>query len=74
MTDEVKVNREVIELAIGAGSFMIALQFFCISLLVESWGALWATFGLVALCFSLLWCFDDVLFGNKKSRKRAGTR
>lgn len=74
MTDEMKTRRATVELAIGAGSFMIALQFFCISLLVESWGALWATFGFVALCFSLLWCFDDVLFGNKKSRKRAGTR
>lgn len=66
--DEMRVNRETVELAIGAGSFMISLQFFCISLLVESWGALWATFGVVALCFCLLWCFDDLFLTNKKKR------
>ena len=55
------MTREVLELAIGAGSFMIALQLLCISYLAESCNGLWATLAGVAFVFCLLWSFDDYL-------------
>lgn len=55
------MTREVLELAIGAGSFMIALQLLCISYLAESCNGLWAALAGVAFAFCLLWSFDDYL-------------
>lgn len=65
------MTKEVVELMIGAGSFMLFLQFLCVSYLAESCNGLWTTLALVALCFSLLWCFDDYLpITNKRKRGR----
>ena len=62
------MTREVLELAIGAGSFMIALQLLIVSYLVESCNCLWATLAGVAFAFCLLFCFDDYLpvIGRKR--------
>lgn len=65
------MTKEVVELMIGAGSFMLFLQFLCVSYLAESCNGLWTTLALAALCFSLLWCFDDYLtVTNKRKRGR----
>ena len=55
------MTREVLELAIGAGSFMVALQLLIVSYLVESCNGLWATLAGVAFAFCLVWVFDDYL-------------
>ena len=55
------MSREILELAIGAGSFMIFLQLLIVSYLVESCNGLWATLAGVAFAFCLLWSFDDYL-------------
>lgn len=55
------MTKEALELAIGAGSFMIALQLLIVSYLVESCNGLWATLAGVAFAFCLLFCFDDYL-------------
>lgn len=72
------MTKEALELIIGAGSFMLFLQFLCVSYLAESCNGLWTTLALVALGFSLLWCFDDYLPNSKgkkkKAVKRGGTR
>lgn len=65
------MTKEVVELMIGAGSFMLFLQFLCVSYLAESCNGLWTTLALAALGFSLLWCFDDYLpVTNKRKRGR----
>ena len=65
------MTREVLELAIGAGSFMIALQLLCISYLAESCNVLWVTLAGVAFAFCILFCFDDYLpvIGRKRGRR-----
>lgn len=72
------MTKEVVELMIGAGSFMLFLQFLCVSYLAESCNGLWVTLALAALCFSFIWCFDDYLPNSKgkkkKAVKRGGTR
>ena len=62
------MTREVLELAIGAGSFMISLQLLIVSYLVESCNGLWATLAGVAFAFCMLFCFDDYLpvIGRKR--------
>ena len=73
MGDEVKVNREVVELAIAGGSFMIALLCLCLSYLAQGvWGPFWATLALASFGFCLLWCFDDYLpvMRGKRGRGR----
>lgn len=63
------MERNTVELIIGAGSFMLSLQLLCLSYLAESCNGLWATLALAALGFSLLWCFDDYLpITNKRKR------
>ena len=64
------MTKEVVELIIGAGSFMLFLQFLCVSYLAESCNGLWTTLALVALCFSLLWCFDDYFACYKQKKER----
>ena len=65
------MTKEVLELAIGAGSFMISLQLLIVSYLVESCNGLWAALAGVAFAFCLLFCFDDYLpvLGGKRGRK-----
>lgn len=65
------MTKEALELAIGAGSFMIALQLLIVSYLAESCNGLWATLAAVAFAFCLLWSFDDYLpiIGRKRGRK-----
>ena len=62
------MTREVLELAIGAGSFMISLQLLIVSYLVESCNGLWATLAVTAFVFCLVWVFDDYLpiIGRKR--------
>ena len=62
------MTKEALELAIGAGSFMIALQLLIISYLAESCNGLWATLAGVAFAFCLLFCFDDYLPGLREKR------
>lgn len=65
------MERNTVELIIGAGSFMLSLQLLCLSYLAESCNGLWATLAVVAFGFCLLWCFDDYLpvLGGKRGRK-----
>ena len=65
------MTREMLELAIGVGSFMISLQLLIVSYLVESCNGLWATLAGVAFAFCLLFCFDDYLpvIGRKRGRR-----
>lgn len=66
------MERNTVELIIGAGSFMLSLQLLCLSYLAESCNGLWATLAVVALGFCLLWCFDDYLpatNGRKRGRR-----
>lgn len=64
------MTKEVVELMIGAGSFMLFLQFLCVSYLAESCNGLWATLALAALGFSFIWCFEDYWSVTNKRRKR----
>lgn len=65
------MERNTVELIIGAGSFMLSLQLLCLSYLAESCNGLWAMLAVVAFGFCLLWCFDDYLpvLGGKRGRK-----
>ena len=63
------ITKEALELIIGAGSFMLFLQFLCLSYLAESCNGFWVTLATIALGFCLLWCFDDYLLPTKSTRK-----
>ena len=60
------ITKEALELIIGAGSFMLFLQFLCLSYLAESCNGFWTALAFVALCFCLIWCFDDWVLPSKK--------
>lgn len=53
------MKRNTVELIIGAGSFMLVLQFLCLVYLANSCNGFWIALAFVALCFCLIWCFDD---------------
>ena len=51
------MKRNTVELIIGAGSFMLVLQFLCLAYLANSCNGFWIALAFVALCFCLIWVY-----------------
>lgn len=58
--------KKSVEFTIGAGSFMLALQFLCLAYLANNCNGFWTALAFVALGFCLIWCFDDWVLPSRK--------